>query len=41
MLTNNRFNVIVKNTPLVSIDLIVRNNKSKVLVGLRANRPAQ
>jgi colanic acid biosynthesis protein WcaH len=32
---------IVKNTPLISIDLIVRNKEGKILLGLRKNRPAQ
>lgn len=32
---------IVDNTPLVSIDLIVRNPQRQILLGLRNNRPAQ
>ena len=32
---------IVRNTPLVSIDLIVRNAQGEVLVGLRNNEPAR
>jgi len=32
---------IVKLTPLVSIDLIVRNQRHEVLLGYRKNRPAQ
>ncbi len=32
---------IVKNTPLVSIDLIVRNARNEVLLGLRNNEPAR
>ena len=32
---------VVKNTPLVSIDLIVRNAKNEVLLGLRNNEPAR
>ena len=35
------FSFIVKNTPLVSIDLIVRNEKKEILVGLRNNEPAK
>lgn len=35
------FRVVVANTPLISIDLIVRNNKGKILLGKRLNRPAQ
>lgn len=32
---------VVKNAPLVSIDLIVKNDKGEVLVGLRKNEPAR
>lgn len=32
---------IIRNTPLVSIDLIVRNAEGKILVGLRENEPAK
>lgn len=32
---------VVKNTPLVSIDLIVRNIQNEVLLGLRNNEPAR
>jgi colanic acid biosynthesis protein WcaH len=32
---------VVRNTPLVSIDLIVRNQNRDVLLGLRANHPAR
>ncbi|HEC5276931.1 TPA: GDP-mannose mannosyl hydrolase [Enterobacter cloacae] len=35
------FQTIVKNAPLISIDLIVKNNNGKVLLGQRLNRPAQ
>lgn len=35
------FQTIVKNSPLISIDLIVKNKKDKVLLGQRLNRPAQ
>lgn len=35
------FSQIVANTPLVSIDLIVRNEQGQVLLGQRLNRPAQ
>lgn len=41
MLDKDIFKTIVLNTPLVSIDLIVRNKKKQVLVGKRVNRPAQ
>jgi len=40
MLTENIFKSIVKNTPLVSIDLIVRNKSNEILIGKRVNRPA-
>lgn len=35
------FKTIVKSTPLVSIDLIVRDREGNVLLGKRTNRPAQ
>ncbi|MGI2259755.1 GDP-mannose mannosyl hydrolase [Shewanella sp. GXUN23E] len=35
------FKTVVASTPLVSIDLIVRNANDQVLLGLRTNRPAQ
>ena len=41
MLTNEDFLRIVDSTPLVSIDLILRNERGEILLGLRTNRPAQ
>ena len=35
------FRSIVASTPLVSIDLIVRNQRGEILLGQRLNRPAQ
>ncbi|TPD49117.1 MAG: GDP-mannose mannosyl hydrolase [Thalassolituus maritimus] len=35
------FKTIVDTTPLVSIDLLVRNADGQILVGKRVNRPAQ
>ena len=35
------FSTVVENTPLVSIDLIVRNSAGQVLLGKRINKPAQ
>lgn len=35
------FQTIVQNTPLVSIDLIIKNAQDQVLLGRRNNRPAQ
>jgi colanic acid biosynthesis protein WcaH len=32
---------VVKKTPLVSIDLIIKNNLDQVLLGLRNNEPAK
>jgi len=40
-LDRNDFLQIVRNAPLVSIDLIVRDERDRVLVGMRLNRPAQ
>jgi len=39
MLNDTDFLHIVDATPLVSIDLIVRNERGEVLLGRRANRP--
>lgn len=41
MLPLETFKCIIKNTPLVSIDLVVYNPKGEVLLGKRNNRPAQ
>ena len=32
---------VVRNTPLVSVDLIVRDSRGRVLLGLRNNAPAR
>lgn len=40
-LAHNDLIEVVKNAPLVSIDLIVRNNRNQVLLGLRQNEPAK
>lgn len=40
-LEKDKFLEIINNTPLVSIDLIVKNEKNEVLLGLRKNKPAQ
>ena len=40
MLALETFKTIVASTPLVSIDLIIRNRQGQVLLGLRNNPPA-
>lgn len=40
-LDNNLFRQVVDAAPLVSIDLIVKNEKGEVLLGQRLNRPAK
>ena len=40
-LNKHEFAQVVRNTPLVSIDLIIRNPDQCVLVGLRTNEPAK
>ena len=40
-LNKDEFAQVVRNTPLVSIDLIIRNPDQSVLVGLRTNEPAK
>lgn len=39
-LESGLFKLVVANTPLISIDFIVKNNKGQVLLGQRLNRPA-
>jgi colanic acid biosynthesis protein WcaH len=41
MLDRATFLDVIKNTPLVAIDLVVFNPEGKVLVGLRKNNPAK
>ncbi len=41
MLPLERFKTVIASAPLISIDLIVRNNNQEVLLGRRINRPAQ
>ena len=40
-LPNETFKSIIQHTPLISIDLIVRNEVSEVLLGKRINAPAK
>ncbi|MES0303128.1 GDP-mannose mannosyl hydrolase [Citrobacter sedlakii] len=40
-LESHLFKIIIENTPLISIDLIVRDYNHKVLLGRRQNRPAK
>lgn len=35
------FRTVVASTPLISIDLIIRNAEGQILLGLRENRPAR
>jgi colanic acid biosynthesis protein WcaH len=37
----DEFAEVVKKTPLVSIDLVVKNSRDEILVGLRKNEPAK
>lgn len=39
-LSDDRFQTVVASTPLVSLDLVVRDNAGRVLLGRRLNRPA-
>jgi len=41
MLSRAYFQAVVKSTPLISIDLVVRARDNRVLLGKRTNRPAQ
>lgn len=40
-LDDDTFLHVIENTPLVSIDLIIKNVKGQVLLGYRLNRPAK
>lgn len=40
-LDKKTFSNVVANTPLISIDLIVKNKEGQVLLGKRVNKPAQ
>jgi colanic acid biosynthesis protein WcaH len=40
-LDKETFSTVIANTPLISIDLIVRNSDDKVLLGQRVNKPAK
>jgi colanic acid biosynthesis protein WcaH len=40
-LSEQAFSEVIQNTPLVSIDLLVKNRLGQVLLGQRRNRPAQ
>ena len=35
------FSSIIENTPLISIDLIIKDNEGKILLGQRINKPAK
>ncbi len=39
--SNATFLEVVRNTPLVSIDLVVRDREGRILVGRRVNEPAK
>ncbi len=34
------FSSIIENTPLISIDLVIKNSENKILLGQRINKPA-
>lgn len=40
-LSRDDFGRVIRHTPLVSIDLVVHDERDRVLVGLRLNRPAR
>lgn len=41
MLDNTTFKTVLQHTPLVSIDLLVKNKLGEYMLGMRTNRPAQ
>ncbi|PST85889.1 GDP-mannose mannosyl hydrolase [Photobacterium sp. NCIMB 13483] len=40
-LSDSKFKSVIRNTPLISIDLIVENENNQILLGIRLNKPAQ
>lgn len=40
MISIDKFKEVVKNTPLISIDFIIKNSENKILLGKRTNEPA-
>lgn len=40
MLENDEFIMVVKNTPLVALDLVIRSVDNELLMGMRVNEPA-
>ena len=40
-LSESTFLTIIESTPLISIDLIIKNQEDQILLGLRNHRPAQ
>ncbi len=41
MISNDKFKIVVENTPLVSIDFIIENDEGNYLLGKRVNKPAE
>ncbi|TWX71942.1 GDP-mannose mannosyl hydrolase [Colwellia demingiae] len=41
MLPLATFKTVIASTPLISIDLVVKNSEGQILLGKRTNRPAQ
>lgn len=40
-LDNKTFETVIDSTPLISLDLVVKNQQGQALLGFRTNRPAQ
>ena len=40
-LDKETFSIVIESTPLVSIDLVIKNQKGQALLGQRLNRPAK
>jgi len=40
-LSESIFKTVISSTPLISIDLVIKNSKSQFLLGCRNNKPAQ
>ncbi len=41
MLPLATFKTVINSTPLISVDLVIKNNEGQILLGKRTNRPAK
>ena len=41
MISTDKFKTVIENTPLISIDFLIKNKNDQYLLGKRVNRPAK